>query len=44
MMHDQQMAKQFFFGRIWKEITAFDFNLEEVIGDSRENTSVSEKN
>lgn len=38
-MHDQQMVKQFF-GRIWKEITAFEFNVEKVIGDSRKNTCV----
>lgn len=28
------------FGRIWKEIMVFEFNLEKITGDSMESTSV----
>lgn len=45
MIHDQQMVTKIF-GSIWKEITVFEFNLEEITGDSMESTSVryNEKN
>lgn len=39
MMYDLQMVTKIF-GRIWKEIIAFEFNLEKIIGDSRESASV----
>ena len=39
MMHDPQMVTKIF-GRIWKEVIAFEFNLEKIIGDSRESASV----
>lgn len=39
MMHDQRWSNKFF-GKVRKVIADFEFNLEKVLGDSRENTLV----